>query len=88
VSYEIFNLGGGKEPIELIELIRMMEKRIGKSAEIIWNDAHAADMKDTCANIEKAKHVLGWEPELDLEEGIDRTVTWYEENMTGPRRWK
>lgn len=81
VGYEIFNLGGGKEPIELIQLIRMMEERLGKKAEIIWKDAHSADMKDTSANIDKAKAMLGWEPQVGLEEGLDLTISWYLENL-------
>jgi nucleoside-diphosphate-sugar epimerase len=80
VGYEIINLGGGKEPVALIDFIRMMEERIGKKAEIIWKEAHAADMKDTSANIEKAQSVLGWEPEVDLEEGLDLSISWYMEN--------
>lgn len=80
VGYEIVNLGGGKKPIELIQLIRMMEERLGKAAEITWQPAHEADMKDTSANIEKAAALLEWEPEVDLEEGLDRTIAWYREN--------
>ncbi|MDF1816511.1 MAG: NAD-dependent epimerase/dehydratase family protein [Verrucomicrobiales bacterium] len=81
VGYEIFNLGGGKEPVALIDFIHMMEDRLGKKAEIIWKDAHPADMKDTSANIEKAKEILGWEPETGLEEGLDKTISWYLDNL-------
>lgn len=80
VGYEIINLGGGKKPIELIQLIRMMEERLGKTAEINWQPAHEADMKDTSANIEKGAALLRWAPEVDLEGGLDRTIAWYEEN--------
>ena len=38
-------------------------------------------MIDTSANIQKAKEVLDWEPEVDLDEGLDRTVEWYLENL-------
>ena len=34
-------------------------------------------MKDTSANIEKAESLLGWKPQVSLEEGIDRTIEWY-----------
>lgn len=81
VGYEIFNLGGGKEPVELIELIHMMEDRIGKKARIIWKDAHPADMMHTSANIDKAKQLLNWEPQTSLAEGLDLTVSWYEKNL-------
>lgn len=81
VGYEIVNLGGGKKPIELIQLIRMMEERLGKRAEINWQPAHEADMKDTSANIDKGAALLRWQPEVDLEEGLDRTIAWYRENQ-------
>ena len=38
-------------------------------------------MIDTSANIAKAKEVLDWEPEVDLDEGLDLTVEWYLENL-------
>jgi len=37
-------------------------------------------MKATRANIDKAKTLLGWEPEIGLAEGIRRTVEWFEDN--------
>lgn len=79
-GYEVFNLGGGERPVPLLELIRMMEERIGRKAEIIWKDAHPADMKDTSANIDKAKAILDWKPETSLAKGLDETISWYESN--------
>ena len=37
-------------------------------------------MKETWADISKAKAMLDWEPEVSLEEGLDRTIAWYREN--------
>jgi len=34
----------------------------------------------TCADIGKAERLLGWEPEVRIEEGIENTVEWYLEN--------
>ncbi len=80
VGYEIVNLGGGKRPVDLLELISTMEDKLGKKATIDWKPSHAADMKDTSANIEKARSLLEWEPQVDLEEGIERTIEWYQAN--------
>ena len=41
----------------------------------------ASEMQDTAADITKAKAVLGWEPEVDLDAGLDATVAWYLENV-------
>ena len=37
-------------------------------------------MKDTWADITKAKSILGWQPRVSLEEGVKRTVAWHIEN--------
>jgi len=40
-------------------------------------------MKETWADIEKAEKILGWRPEISIDEGLKRTVQWYIEN----REW-
>ena len=80
-GHEVINLGGGKTPISLLDFIRKIEDRLGKKAEIVWQPMSASEMQDTSADITKAKQVLGWEPEVDLDEGLDRTVAWYLENL-------
>jgi nucleoside-diphosphate-sugar epimerase len=79
--HSVINLGGGKRPIALIDFIHMIEHRLGKTAELVFQPMSASEMVDTSADIRKAKEVLGWEPEIDLEEGLDRTVEWYLENL-------
>lgn len=80
-GHEVINLGGGKTPISLLDFIRKIEDRLGKKAEIVWQPMSASEMQDTAADITKAKAVLGWEPEIDLDEGLDQTVAWYLENL-------
>jgi nucleoside-diphosphate-sugar epimerase len=80
-GFEIVNLGGGKKPIGLLDFIRMIEDRLGKKAEIVWEELNASEMKDTAADISKAKRLFDWEPETDLPEGLDQTVDWYLENL-------
>ena len=80
VGYEIVNIGGGKEPVNLLQLIEMIENKLGKKAEIDFQPAFKSDMKDTSANIEKAKRLWGWQPRVGLEEGIGSTVAWWKEN--------
>lgn len=78
-GYEIINLGGN-HPNQLNEVIRLIEEYLGKKAEIIYKPFHKADMKATWADIEKAKRLLNWEPQVSLEEGLKRTVDWHIEN--------
>ena len=77
-GFEIFNLGNSY-PVSLIDLIRMIEKYSGKSAKIEKKPLQPGDVEKTYAGIEKAKNLLGWKPEVGIEEGIQKTVEWYRE---------
>ena len=80
VGYEIINLGGGRNPISLKTIIEKLESLLGKKAKIEYKPFNKADMKETWADIEKAKKLLGWKPKIDIDEGLKRTVEWYLEN--------
>jgi len=80
VGFEIINLGGGRRPCTLKKAITLIEENLGKKARIKHLPFHKTDMKATWANIAKAKRLLDWQPKTTLEEGIRRTVTWYQQN--------
>ena len=83
VGYEIINLGGGRNPVSLNTIIEKLETLIGKKAVIDYKPFHIADLMETWADIEKAKNLLGWEPKVSLDEGLDKSVSWYMQN----REW-
>jgi UDP-glucuronate 4-epimerase len=58
-------------------MIGMLESRIGKRAMVTNHAFHPADVHANHADISKAQAVLGWEPKINLEEGITRLVDWY-----------
>jgi len=76
LGFEIINLGG-HETIQIIELIHLLEELIGKQAILEHRPAHPADMQANWANVEKARQLLNWAPQVSLQEGISRTVEWY-----------
>lgn len=80
LSYEIINLGGGNNPITMMEFIHQIENSLGKKAKIDTKPFHSADVKTTWADITKAKQLLNWEPQIDLKEGLQRTIDWYHQN--------
>tara|TARA_Y100000588_G_C14175374_1_gene891100 strand:+ start:256 stop:1239 length:984 start_codon:yes stop_codon:yes gene_type:complete len=80
VGYEIINLGGGRNPVSLNEVIKRLEEMLGKKAQVDRKPFHKADIKETWAEIGKAKRLLGWRPRVSLEEGLQLTVDWYLEN--------
>ncbi|MHC1773094.1 MAG: GDP-mannose 4,6-dehydratase [Flexilinea sp.] len=76
VGYEIMNLGG-HETISINDLIKKLELIIGRKASVDYQPIFKADMLANLADISKARTVLGWNPEIDLSEGLKRTVEWY-----------
>lgn len=76
VGYEIINLGG-HQVITVNDLIHKIESLVGKKAHITYQDRHPADVLENNANVEKAMTMLGWKPEVSLEEGIPNLVNWY-----------
>ncbi len=76
LGYEIINLGG-HEVITMNELITMLEERTGKVAILERHPPNPADMLTSWADVNKARSLLGWQPQIGLREGIKRLVTWY-----------
>jgi nucleoside-diphosphate-sugar epimerase len=81
-GFEIINLGNSN-PHQLNEVIEIIEENLNKKAKIVYAPFHKADIKETYADITKAKKLLNWTPKIDIREGIERTVKWYIEN----REW-
>lgn len=76
LGYEIINLGGDR-PVSLVWVIEQLEALIGRKARWTHQPMHPADVKATWADITKARTLLGWEPQISLEEGLKRSVEWY-----------
>ena len=81
VGYQIINLGGGRSPVSLNTIISKLEQLLGKEARIDHKPFHVADLMETWADISKAKNLLGWEPQVSLEEGLEKSVQWYLDNQ-------
>jgi nucleoside-diphosphate-sugar epimerase len=82
VGYEIVNLGGGRNPIALTVIIDRLEQLLGKKAKYDRKPFHIADIKETWADISKAERVLGWKPQIGIDEGLRQCVDWYRENKS------
>ena len=82
MGYEIINLGGGKNPVTMKYVIGKIEECLGKKARIDQKPFHKADIMETWADIKKADSLLGWKPEIGLDEGLRRTVDWYLDNRS------
>ncbi|MBN1452046.1 MAG: GDP-mannose 4,6-dehydratase [Anaerolineales bacterium] len=76
-GYEIINLGG-HEVITINNLITLIEDVVGKKAIVEHGPAVLADMRSNWADVRKAGELLGWEPQVDLREGVRRLAEWYD----------
>ena len=81
-GYQTINLGNDR-PVSVNDLIGNIESAIGRSALVQYHERHDADPALTWAHIGRAQKLLGWVPEVSIEDGIRRTVAWYMEN----REW-
>ena len=75
-GYEIINLGES-QTIELDRLIELLEQAMGVKAEINRQPAQPGDVPITFANIEKAQRLLGYNPQVKIEDGIPRFIEWF-----------
>ena len=82
VGYEVINLGGGNEPLSINGMIQLLEKYIGKAAIIEHHPFNPADMRNTAADISKAKRLLGWEPVTAPADGLQQLAEWYLRNQS------
>lgn len=82
VGCQTINLGSDT-PIELMEAIHVIEKLVGRKAEIIFKPRHPADMDRTWADVTKASSLLEWRAQFTIEQGMQALVDWYKAN----REW-
>ena len=83
LGFEIINLGGDK-PCKLMDFLQIIQNKLNKpnKLNIIYEPFHPADMMATWADITKAKNILGWQPNINLEQGIESAVKWFIENRS------
>jgi UDP-glucuronate 4-epimerase len=75
-GFEIYNLGES-QTTSLNELIQLIEEALGKKANIDSLEFQAGDVSMTYANVAKARRMLGYDPKVNIREGIKRFVRWY-----------
>ncbi len=73
--HEIINIGNSR-PVTLLELIEKIEATIGRKATLQFNDMQPGDVVMTCADIQKAKRLLNYAPQVTLDEGLRRYYRW------------
>ena len=79
-SYDIFNLGESRT-VDLNELISLLEKQLDKRAFIDRQLPQPGDVPQTFADVSKARALLGYNPQTQIEDGLRRFVEWFRGNL-------
>ena len=75
-DYEVVNLGESRT-VELRELISLLEKELDLPAKINRQPLQPGDVPQTFADVTKARRLLGYDPQTQIESGIKRFVEWF-----------
>lgn len=78
-NYEVFNLGESRTT-ELRELISLLEQELDMHAIIDRQPLQPGDVPQTFADIDKARRLLGYNPQTQIEEGIHKFIEWFRES--------
>jgi len=79
---QVYNMGGGTRNVMAVwaEFGPILERLLGKKTEVERDDWRPGDQRVFYADFRKAQYELGWEPKIDLEEGIELLFNWVKEN--------
>tara|TARA_Y100001935_G_C17303928_1_gene511022 strand:+ start:234 stop:1205 length:972 start_codon:yes stop_codon:yes gene_type:complete len=75
-QYEIFNLGNNKSE-NLMDIVSMIENKLGKKAVIDFQNMQPGDVQKTYADIEIAKNKIGYDPKTSVSIGLEKFIDWY-----------
>lgn len=78
-SGKVFNVGTGGR-VSLNQTLQLLRKISGKQLQAIYDPPREGDIRDSQADISRASDVLGYEPTVFFEEGLQKTFEWYREN--------
>jgi UDP-glucose 4-epimerase len=76
VAGRVFNIANGQR-VDLNETIQVLKKLTGYSGKVTYGAERAGDIKHSLADISRARKHLGYDPKVEFEEGLRRTVEWY-----------
>ncbi|MDR6760016.1 GDP-L-fucose synthase [Flavobacterium sp. 2755] len=75
----LYNIGTGKD-LTINELAALVQKIVGHTGDILWDDTKPDGTPRKLMDVSKM-HSMGWKHQIELEEGIQKTYTWFLENI-------
>lgn len=76
---EVLNIGSGRR-VTINYMIDTLKNLLNSDIKSKYVDPIKGDARDTLANIDKAKKLIGYEPKISLEEGLRKFIEWYKKN--------
>ncbi len=76
-----FNIGDPTSTVTVYNLAKRIIDLSKSKSKITFKESNSVDIEVRVPNIEKARKILGYEPKIDLDEGLLRTIAWYREKM-------
>jgi UDP-glucose 4-epimerase len=74
---ESFNIGNARSTVTIYDLARRIRQLAGAAGEIRFQPLHYTDVELRIPNVDKARNLLGFEPKVELDDGLERTIAWY-----------
>lgn len=81
---ESFNIGNARSTVTIYQLARLVVQLAGSSSTIEFVPWDFADVELRIPDVRKAERLLGFRAQVDLEDGLARTIAWYRERMSAP----
>jgi UDP-glucose 4-epimerase len=79
---QAFNIGNPRSSVTIYDLATRIKRLTGCPGEIVFAPLGYVDVELRIPNVEKARELLGWEPQVELDDGLARTIAWYREKLT------
>jgi len=79
---QAFNIGNPRSSVTIFDLAQRIKRLTGAPGEIVFAPLGYTDVELRIPNVEKARELLGWEPRVELDEGLQRTIAWYRTRQT------
>jgi nucleoside-diphosphate-sugar epimerase len=76
---QVFNVGNPRSVVTVFDLAARIRRLARSESEIVFRPLHYTDVEMRIPNVDKARKLLDWEPQVDLDEGLARTIAWYRE---------
>jgi UDP-glucose 4-epimerase len=74
-----FNVGNARSAVTIFDLAQRIKRLTGCPGELVFQPIHYVDVELRIPNVEKARALLGWEAQVELDDGLARTIAWYRE---------